>query len=80
MSALVLLFVVVLIATAWFSFTLGRATADRGTNLNHHRMMMLLMDLRGKDDIVPSMSADSRAKLDLLLAEYEHLDLDETDA
>lgn len=65
------------VSVALLAFTFGRATADRQTNLNHHQMMMMLMNIRGQDDIVPMMSAQVRSKLDRLLAEYEHLDLDE---
>jgi hypothetical protein len=72
-----LLILVSVVVTAWMSFTLGRATSVRRTNLNHHKMMMLLMDLRGRDETVPIMSAPMRAKLERLLTDYERLDVDQ---
>lgn len=65
------------ICTALLAFTFGRATADHRVNLNHHKMMMLLMDIRTVDDTVPIVPAAAREKLDRLLSEYERLDLDD---
>lgn len=74
---LALIAFVVMLGAAWLAFVFGRATADRRTNLNHHKMMVLLVDLRSADDTVPIMPTLTREKLDRLLTEYEHLDLDE---
>lgn len=38
-------------------------------------MMVLLMELRHRDDTVPIMSIKQRAKMNRLLDEYERLDL-----
>lgn len=75
---IVMMALIGIVSAGLLAFTFGRATADRQTNLNHHQMMMMLMDLRVRDDTVPIMPADTRSRLDHLLAEYEHLDLDES--
>lgn len=74
---LIALVLVILASASWLAFTLGRVTADRRPNLNHHKMMMLLMDLQHRDSTVPIMPAPQRSKLNRLLTEYERLDLDE---
>lgn len=77
MGALSVFFALFLVAAIWASFTIGRASADRRRTLNHHQMMILLVDLRMKDDTITIMPTETRTKLDHLLDDYERLDLDD---
>lgn len=75
--ALLLTVVVAAAVAGWVAFILGRSTADNGRVMNHHKMMMLLVDIRTKDDTVPFLSQQSRLRLDRLLSDYERLDLND---
>ena len=76
MMAIVMLVVLAMAASAWVAFAVGRVTSDRRINMNHHQMMMLLMEIRTKDDAFPILSADDRNELSRLLGGYTHLSLD----
>lgn len=71
---ILVLVLLIVSSVAWLAFTLGRVSADRRPNLNHHQMMVMLMEFRHLDDTVPIMDSKHRTKMNRLLDEYESLD------
>lgn len=72
-----MIIIVFLVVAAWamaISFVVGRATADRQVSVNHHKLAMFAVVLRGKDDMVPFLSTNERQQLDSLVANYTQLE------
>jgi hypothetical protein len=75
--SLILIILLAVAGAAYFAFTLGRATCDRQVDLNHRKMMLLLVDLQAHDSAAPIIPEWMRGKMARLLDEYGRLEPDD---